>query len=258
MNNYWFQRNLIFCLFFWFLSFQGIAQSTDSLAQRSIVFQNSLKQEKPFYKKLIAPAALVTAGLLTFSDNPVFDRYDVQRQRQKHFPEFRTHVDDFIPFAPIAAVYGLDVFGIKAKNNFKNLALRLLLAEVLSEALVFPMKRITNIERPDQSNFLSFPSGHTTLAFVSATFMHLEYGDLSAWYSIGAYTAATVVGALRILNNKHWLSDVLVGAGAGILSTHLAYLILSDKLRQNSKKTSFLLVPSYYDRTTGMAMILLF
>ena len=47
----------------------------------------------------------------------------------------------------------------------------------------------------------------------------------SPWYSIGAYTAATLTGLSRQMNNKHWLSDVLVGAGIGILSTEVGYYL---------------------------------
>ena len=63
--------------------------------------------------------------------------------------------------------------------------------------------------------------------------MHKEYGDRSPWYSISAFTVATATGISRILNNRHWLSDVLAGAGIGILSTELGYyladLIFKDK-----------------------------
>ena len=56
--------------------------------------------------------------------------------------------------------------------------------------------------------------------------LHKEYGmTRSPWYSIGAYTAATLTGLSRQMNNKHWLSDVLVGAGIGILSTEVGYYL---------------------------------
>ena len=50
-----------------------------------------------------------------------------------------------------------------------------------------------------------------------------EYGDRSPWIGIGAYTVASATGIMRMANNKHWLSDVLMGAGIGILSTELGY-----------------------------------
>lgn len=63
--------------------------------------------------------------------------------------------------------------------------------------------------------------------------LHKEYGHRSPWYSIGGYTVATVTGVTRQLNNRHWMSDIMVGAGIGILATELGYfladLIFKDK-----------------------------
>jgi len=41
---------------------------------------------------------------------------------------------------------------------------------------------------------------------------------------VGGYTIATLTGFMRVLNNRHWISDVLVGAGIGILSADLGYM----------------------------------
>ncbi len=79
--------------------------------------------------------------------------------------------------------------------------------------------------RPDGSRRNSFPSGHTATAFMTATMLHKEYGWRSPWFSIGGYTAAAVTGISRILNNRHWLSDVIAGGAIGIGSVHLGYFI---------------------------------
>lgn len=47
----------------------------------------------------------------------------------------------------------------------------------------------------------------------------------SPWYSVAGYTIATATAYSRLLNNRHWISDVLAGAGIGILSTELGYWI---------------------------------
>ena len=47
---------------------------------------------------------------------------------------------------------------------------------------------------------------------------------MSPWISVGGYVVATTVGVSRILNNRHWISDVLAGAGIGILSVEFGYL----------------------------------
>jgi membrane-associated phospholipid phosphatase len=121
-----------------------------------------------------------------------------------------------------------------------NTSLLILKSEALMLALVFSMKYITAQERPysyqdgldgvpleqrktNASAFQSFPSGHTAEAFVAATIVYREYRYLSPWYGIGAYGLATTVGLYRMINDRHWQSDVLVGAGIGILSANIVY-----------------------------------
>ena len=68
---------------------------------------------------------------------------------------------------------------------------------------------------------------------MSATMLHKEYGWRSPWFSIGGYTAAAVTGVSRLMNNRHWMTDVMAGAAIGIGSVHLGYflgdLIFKDK-----------------------------
>jgi membrane-associated phospholipid phosphatase len=71
---------------------------------------------------------------------------------------------------------------------------------------------------------------------VAATFLHKEYGHKSIWYSIGGYSIATTVGVMRVIGNRHWLSDVFVGAGIGILSTELVYATHQYKLSKGKVK----------------------
>lgn len=85
------------------------------------------------------------------------------------------------------------------------------------------LKDKTHKQRPSGGDFRSFPSGHTSLAFAAAEFMRMEYKDVSPWYGYAAYSVATATGALRMFNKVHWFSDVLAGAGVGILSTKISY-----------------------------------
>ena len=79
----------------------------------------------------------------------------------------------------------------------------------------------------------SFPSGHTAAAFMAATLLYKEYGFKGYWIGLVAYAAAIVTGFTRILNNRHWLFDVIIGAALGILLTDLAFrlvqLIFKDR-----------------------------
>ena len=188
---------------------------------------------------LIAPTALITAGLISFDR-----KYAVRDKRNENFPHFQTHADNYLQFAPIAVVYGLNASGIAGKNDLANRTVLLIKSELLMTVLVQSLKYTTHEQRPDGSDSHSFPSGHTAQAFAAATFLQKEYGHLSIWYSIGGYTVAGGVGALRILNNRHWLPDVLVGAGIGILSTNLVYLTHQYRWGKK-KKTQALILPTY-------------
>src|SRR5205085_1994320 len=85
------------------------------------------------------------------------------------------------------------------------------------------LKNITHIERPDGSNFKSFPSGHTATAFMTAEYLRQEYKDVSPWIPVAGYAVAAATGYMRLYNNKHWASDVFAGAAIGVLSTQFTY-----------------------------------
>ena len=69
---------------------------------------------------------------------------------------------------------------------------------------------------PFKSNS-SFPSGHATVAFAAATVYAMEYKS-TVWVPIVVYSAATLISVSRITENKHWISDVFVGAALGYLT----------------------------------------
>ena len=75
----------------------------------------------------------------------------------------------------------------------------------------------------DAQHDYSFPSGHTATAFMGAEFLRKEYWDVSPWIGVAGYAVAAGTGFFRMYNNRHWLTDVLTGAGIGILSTQAAY-----------------------------------
>jgi membrane-associated phospholipid phosphatase len=86
-------------------------------------------------------------------------------------------------------------------------------AQALSQAFVLGTKIVVQRQRPDASNSLSFPSGHTASAFATATVVQQHFG----WKAgIPAYAFAGFVGASRMASGKHYLTDVLIGAGFGI------------------------------------------
>ena len=137
---------------------------------------------------------------------------------------FHTEIDNYTQFAGIGLTVGLKLAGVEGRSSWPRLAASSLASYAVMAVFVNGIKYTASELRPDGSTHNSWPSGHTATAFVGATILHKEYGlTRSPWYSIAGYTVATATGVMRVLNNRHWISDVLSGAGIGILSTELAY-----------------------------------
>ncbi len=183
------------------------------------------KPEKIFVNSFLAPAILIGAGVATMYDRGWYSSNDAYECIQKNYPDFHTNLDDYLVFLPAAAVYGLNWAGVKGKNNFVDRSLIYLVSVSLAITTNSIIKGSTDVLRPNGTDYNSFPSNHTAIAFASATFLHMEYKDQSIWYGIAGYSIATATGMLRMLNNEHWMSDVLVGAGIGILTTKVSYLL---------------------------------
>lgn len=211
----------------------------------------TVKTKKANRKRAIyIPVTLMTLGALGTLDNTIIDSKEIREERNEYTPHFHHNADNYLQFAPIIAVYGLNACGINGKNTFADRTALLVKTEVIVAAVTFSLKKITAVPRPDSGQPTSFPSGHTAEAFAAATFMAKEYGDQSIWYPIGAYTVATGIGAMRVLNNRHWVSDVLAGAGIGILATEVAYL--THPYKWTKKKQNTIITPAYSSGAAGV------
>ena len=78
--------------------------------------------------------------------------------------------------------------------------------------ITYGIKYATRRTRPDESNMRSFPSGHTSNSFLTATIAHEIYGNK---VGIPAYALAFITGLSRLHDNKHYASDVIFGAALG-------------------------------------------
>ncbi|HEX5170223.1 MAG TPA: phosphatase PAP2 family protein [Cyclobacteriaceae bacterium] len=202
-------------------------------------------KSKAIRSAVAVPTLLIGTGVYVLCDDDFINRIEVREERNEHFPNFSHHADNYLQYLPIVAVYGLNLAGVKGENNFGNRTALLIKSEVIMAAITFSLKGLTKVPRPDTGDRNSFPSGHTAQAFAAATFMHKEYGGQSVMYSIGAYAVATGIGVMRILNNRHWASDVIAGAGIGILSTNLAYLTHQYKWGNKKPKHETFVMPTY-------------
>lgn len=181
---------------------------------------------RPVPFRWVAPAILIPIGLALTPDYPNshFDRFYIRNEIQDKI-HFRTHADDFLQYGPAIAWAGLSLAGVKGQSHPLDRAFIGLLAYGISTGVVLGLKHTTNELRPDGSNYLSLPSGHTANAFTGASLLDREFGGVNPWIPIGGYAMATSTGIFRMTNDKHWVSDVLVGAGIGLLSTEVAYRV---------------------------------
>ena len=136
--------------------------------------------------------------------------------------------DDYIQYAPYAFDLGLGLLGAEARHGFVDRTMEMALACVVGAAVSSSTKLAFHTLRPNEKNYRSYPSGHSVTVFLGAELVRMEYG----WgWGAGAYAVACTVGAMRIYRNWHWFSDVLFGAGIGILSAHAGQWLLSPTKR---------------------------
>lgn len=198
-------------------------------------------ETKRYLKRAVIPAAaLIGVGIYTMQDNGIYSSHDARDLRHKVAPDFSTRVDDYLMFLPVAYMYGLNAFSSQNRHEMPRQTALLLASGALTSAIVWPTKKLTNMDRPN-GEVHAFPSGHTAYAFTIATLVDKEFRHKSPWISVGSYTLAGATGVLRVMNNKHWMADVLAGAGVGILSVNTVYW-LHDKLFQD-KGNNTMVVP---------------
>jgi len=218
----------------------------DSIHRLNFRYPHKRKGLKPY----LAPALLISGGTALHFMTDL--KESVRDFTQENYA-YRGHLDDYIQYGPLAAVYALNVVGIKGKNNFGNRTAIVAKSFILNGIFVDRLKSWTGVTRPDGGT-RSFPSGHTATAFSLAHFMHHEYGDISPWYSVAAYSTAAATGFLRVAKNAHWISDIFMGAGVGILATELVYLTHQYKW-DNEHLKRFDIFPFQLGRQKGLTLV---
>lgn len=210
--------------------FLGLAFLNFAYGQFSITdsasYQNKKTCKYSVIKNYAVPTILICYGVSVIGQHKLItSSYAVRDWRNKNYANFNSHADDIIWAVPAFAPMVMSLCGVETKHNVKIQFFRYALATILSNVIIQPLKYSTKIMRPDSTTANSFPSGHTTISFVGAEIMNQELGFKNPLYSVGGYAIASVVGTMRVLNNRHWFADVLVGAGVGILSTKLVYVV---------------------------------
>ena len=173
---------------------------------------------------------------------------------------FHSSLDNYFLVAPAVELYTANIFGVKSKNNIGNQTKNLIIANALTFGVTSVLKNSFKLERPDGSDRLSFPSGHTSNSFTMAAVLFKEYNNTNKVFAYSGYAFAITTATFRVLNNRHYTSDILVGAGIGILATELVYRFKPLQRWQpfKSKKNQVFVLPTYQNNTAGFVSIIQF
>ena len=207
-------------------------------------------------EQLVVPGALFLVGTLGIGENApmrgincaVRDGMTTLRNGQY------LHFDDYVQYLPVATYLGLCITRrVEAKHTVPERICVAAVTYISMAALTNALKYTIREPRPDSHGRNSFPSGHTATAFAGAELVRAEYG---IGYGIAAYTVATGVAFMRLYNGRHWLNDVLAGAGVGIISARIGYwmLPLSRKIFKMDRRKTFVSTPMYYPEQNALGM----
>lgn len=171
---------------------------------------------------------LFVAGMILKSEKNAFRQNynDVAHANTRLLTNFKSSIDDYTQYFGPVMTLGLKAFGYEGRSNWTRFLASAGMSWAIMGGIVNTVKYSAKEMRPDGSTANSWPSGHTANSFVGATVLHKEYGlTRSPWFSIAGYGIATATGVMRVLNNRHWISDVMSGAGIGIFSAELGYAL---------------------------------
>lgn len=230
-------RKLLFYIAF-VLSIQPLSAQTQLQGLEATLLKDSICDFKstlhrPVIGQFILPLSLLGAGFLVSGDDDLIDKYEVREERNERLSGFHTKADDYLQFAPLAAGYGMLALG--TKGNSWHYTRQIALTEFILGVSVTGIKTWTKVLRPDGGSKNSFPSGHTAQAFASATLFSDYFAQDNPWLKAAAYLTATGVGVLRVMNNRHWVPDVIAGAGVGIISAKLSAFVFDKKCNRRHK-----------------------
>lgn len=154
----------------------------------------------------------------------IYTRHDFITNHPAIFQHTNSSAKDYaVAGSPLLAAWILKAAGVKSRSTTRRMLTSNAFALAIAGGLTEGAKHIVKEDRPDLTDNHSFPSGHTTLAYVGAAVLSREFGHVSPWITVGGYGAATATSLLRIKHNAHWLNDVYMGAGIGVVSTNLGY-----------------------------------
>jgi len=199
--------------------------------------QTSQESDNAPYLKpsgLIVPGALLLYVALKPVLNGIPKLDDrIMTHMKNYYPNFHTNAADYLMWVPSASIYTMDAFHVKTQHNFKEHLILDVSSVLVTGGLGFGMREISKHISVYNTHNTKFPSGHAANVFRGAEIVHQELKYSHPVLSYTGYVVATGVGLLRIYTKDHLLSEVVAGAGLGILSTKLTYWVFG-KVKEKS------------------------
>ncbi len=246
---------IIILIFLLEIPLESAAQPTDSIAMSPQADSVSAPSVLNRAVALGAGAALFGAGLA--------GRYSYSRDyRVPHDIVRSDRGTDYLQFAPMALPWVMKIAGQPTRSGYGRMAVSQGIAGLILGGSVYTLKHWVGATRPDNSDARSFPSGHSAWAFMGATVVAHELGWRSPWYTVGAYAFATGIAVERVVDRHHFPTDVIAGAGIGIMATEIGYylgdLIFGNRqLDYRYRRSHDLRVNSnfsYFSLSTGLSL----
>ena len=206
------------CSFFTEVKTQGSTAKSDSI---------------PPLSRYIISGGLMLTGLYL---NEESRKRDVQEWVTDRWNPVDSKIDDYTQYMPLGILLLSNAFSGISSEEWKMQAKHILISQTTTLGVVYLLKYATDTSRPSGGS-LSFPSGHTAHAFGAAAALHCHYKDKNKWLALSGYIPAIWTGVMRVARDKHWASDVLFGAGLGMITTYWTYhIIKKDKRRAKQKE----------------------
>jgi Membrane-associated phospholipid phosphatase len=233
--------SILFLLSIITLLYQPIFAQTDSVKTVADTISATTVahrwSESKYVKESIVPASLAVGSLAIMAVPHLKEDLQTQlswnNQLSKHYINLG---EDYVRYAPIAVEYALNLCGVKAEHKFVDRTAILAVACIVNDFVVYRTKLLVHETRPDRRARESYPSAHTAMAFVSATFVSKELGYISPWISAAAYFSAGYVGFCRVADNAHYVNDVLMGAAVGMMTTQASYWMYDALMKRFARK----------------------
>lgn len=197
------------------------AETNDSISSecRDVADEYSFRPSQ-----IVLPSVIIAAGSIGLIKGwPRQMSEDISNSisgRGRHKP---VKIDDYIQYLPVVAYVGMGAIGMECRHGIVERILAGVTAYAIMAVATNVSKLVIHRKRPFSNKDNSFPSGHTATVFTGAELLRIEYGTAAA---IGGYAVAIGVAFMRIYNHRHWINDVVAGAGIGILSARAGYWML--------------------------------